>query len=75
MKITESSYEVRQTSAIFSNLIAIFLVKAVWKAIELPNLSKELSLERCGGWVRIENSFPETTSRKLFETNSSFQAK
>ena len=46
----------------------------VQKAIELPNISKEISLKR--RWVSYnEINFPETVTHKTFETNSSFHLK
>ena len=44
------------------------------KVLDLPKLSKELSLKGVGR-VRIKKSFPEKIIYKIFETNSSFHVK
>ena len=43
------------------------------KALELPKMSKELSLKGFGGRVRIKRQFPEAIAHKVFEIRSSFR--
>ena len=43
--------------------------------LELQNLSKTLKFEGVWGRVRSKKLFAETTTHKIFETNSSFHIK
>ena len=47
-KDRKSSYQQRQILALFYKLIALILGKTAWKALELPKLSKKLSLKGLG---------------------------
>ena len=67
-KDRKSSYQQRQILALFYKLIALILGKTAWKALELPKLSKKLSLKGSGR-VRSKIIFPETIIHKAFETS------
>ena len=73
-KDQRSTYHVRHILALFCNLIALILIKTVWKALELPKLSKKLSLKGSGASER-QKMFSETVIHKIFDINSSFNMK
>ena len=69
-----SSYQVRQSFALFFNLIALTLVQNSVKSPTVTKIVKKIKFE--GVWeVRNKNRVPETISYKIFETESSFHVK
>ena len=71
---SESSYQVRQIFALFSNLIALALGQNSVKSLRVTKILKKIKYE--GVWDQLETKrFANTISYKIFETDSSFHVK